>query len=85
MILEWFVDFVLSLLGAVMDLIPDVTLDLGSFAGVFGVIGAFNAVIPLDTMLQGSLVVLTVTGFMFVLKVLQTLLAHIPWIGGGGA
>lgn len=85
MILEWFVDFVLSLFLQVLLLIPfPDSLDLGAFSAAFGIMGTFNSIFPVTEAIQGAGVVLALTGVLFIYRVIKTAAAHIPLVGGTG-
>jgi hypothetical protein len=87
MILEWFVDMVLGLAADLIALVPwpeTVMGELGAFDALFGVMGTFNVIAPVTEALAASAVVLSVTSVLFVYRVIKTLVAHIPGIGGTG-
>lgn len=85
MILEWFASMALGLVQAVLSFLPDVTVDVPALGPVFSMMLAFDEIAPIHEALLGAVLILAVTGMMFVLKVIQTLLAHVPGVGGGGA
>jgi hypothetical protein len=85
MIVEWFADMALGLVVFATSLLPDIEVAIPDLTPVFGFMLTFDAIVPIGTMLQAALAVGAVTGLMFVLKVIQTLVSHVPGIGGGGA
>jgi len=88
MLIEWFVDFVggltVAVFEAVLGLLPG-EVALGDFSMAASAMMAFNEIFPVDTALVATGVVLGVTGIMFLVKLVQTVVAHIPFVGGGGA
>jgi len=85
MILEWFVDFVFGFFLAMLRLIPfPLTLDLGALAPAFGVMGTFDMIFPVTDALAGAAVVLGLTALLFLYRIVKTVAAHIPFVGGTG-
>lgn len=86
MILEFFADMALGLVVFVTGLLPDVSVDsVPALGPAFSMMLALDGVAPVHEALQGVLLLVAVSGLMFVFKVVQTLLAHVPGVGGGGA
>lgn len=84
MILEWFVEMVVGLVGAVADWLPEFTLPAGS-SGALGYALSVNAVFPVTELLAVGSMWLSVFVFLFVYRVVKILIAFIPGVGGAGA
>lgn len=86
MLVEWLFTFVTDVLLEFLDaFLPDVTNVVPSLDGVLSGVATLNAFLPVTETIGAAGFVFTVTGVMFLLKITQTLVAHIPFIGGGGA
>lgn len=85
MIVEWLLDFVLSLVITLVELVAPVGLTLGDVSGGLTWMMAFNVFLPLDTMLAGGLLLMAVRTTWFFFNLTRALIAHVPWIGGAGA
>jgi hypothetical protein len=85
MILEFLANMALGLVVFVVSLLPDVEVDVPSIAPAFSMMLAFDALLPIHEALSGVVMVVGLLTAMFVLKVVQTIVAHVPGLGGGGA
>jgi hypothetical protein len=84
-VIEWFTDAMLRVVGAVIALVPwPTTLDLGDTSGAFAVMGTFNAILPVTESLAAAGLVLTVTSVLFIYRIIKIAFSHVPLIGGSG-
>lgn len=87
MLIEWFLAFVGGLLTevftVVLGVLPD-DIGLGALAPAFGLMMSLNNLFPVVEGIAAFLVVLGVTLVMFVVKLVQAGVAHIPFVGGSG-
>lgn len=84
MITEWLVDTALGLVEGLTGLLPPLELDLSGLAGAFDLMSSFNEAVPVTETLAVVGLLLTVYAVLFVWRVVKTLLAHVPFVGGGG-
>lgn len=85
MIVEWWVDKILTVFIAGLALLPEIDVETGDFSGALAAVFTFDGILPMHEILDVMKFLIAWTGMIFVLKIIQTLLAHMPWVGGGGA
>lgn len=86
MIFEWFIAFILATFSGVLDLVlPDFDTIVPDLAGVLSGVATLNAFFPITESMGVAVMLLTVQGVMFFVKITQTIVAHIPFVGGGGS
>lgn len=83
MIVEWFIDFVASAIGTLLEGLPDIegVPAIGSVADQTAVLNAF---VPVSEGIAVALFLLTVTGVMTGFRVIRIVLSHVPFVGGSG-
>lgn len=85
MIVEWFLDFIMGTVVSVFDaILPDVANGIPALGSVFEGVATLNAFLPVTETLGVAAFLLLVQGVMFLVKITQTVVAHIPWVGGAG-
>jgi hypothetical protein len=84
MLTEWFVDHALEVVEGITDLLPEFTLEVGDVSTALSWVLTFDGVLPVHEALLVLTQCLLVAVVLVSYRVIKTLIAHIPWIGGSG-
>lgn len=84
MISSFFISVSASILSFIISVLPTGSLPIGVTDAIvyfWGIINAFSYVIPVDTLLQAMIVILSVEAFLLFFHLVRFVYKHIPILG----
>jgi hypothetical protein len=83
MIVEWFVTFVLNIVGAFVSLFPVGAVTIPTFGPLVGLVREVDTVLPVHEALTAMLGLYGLAGAVYGFRLLLQIKRHVPFIGGG--
>jgi len=83
-LVEWFVGFVLSVVGGMLDWLPaSDEIEMPDLGPIFGIMRTFDAVIPVQPWFDVLAVLGVVLSVVFMFALIRQVWKFVPIIGGG--